>query len=118
MKEFINILCENLKLFQRYNNGKYQIEPTDSQKQFLYKIITGKENFHFSEVGSGKTKVILPLLCQAFLSNNTETHLNLSKGGSTKNTLIVLVPEHLINDAKAQVFRYCLALNFRKDYKI
>lgn len=100
-------------MFQRFKDGKYQIEPTDSQKQFLHKIITGQENFHFSEVGSGKTKVILPLLCQAFISNNSETHLNLSKGGLMKQTLVVLVPEHLINDAKNQVFRYCIALNFR-----
>ena len=46
----------------------------------MQRIITAEEVFHFSEVGSGKTKVILPLLCQAFLSNNAETHHHLARG--------------------------------------
>ena len=31
---------------------------------------------------------------------------------------MVLVPEHLVHDAKAQVFRYCLNLNFREEYRV
>ena len=81
--------------------------PTRKQKEFLYKIITADECFHFSEVGSGKTKVILPLLCQVFLSNNAEAHRALSARGSgePKHTLVILVPEHLVLDAQAQVYR-------------
>ena len=63
-------------------------------------------------------QVILPLLCQAFLSNNQEAHRHLARGGAEKYTLVVLVPEHLLADAKAQVFRYCLNLNFRDEYKV
>ena len=58
-------------------------------------------------MGSGKTKVILPLLCQAFLSSNAEVHEHLARGGPPKHVLIVLVPEHLLADARAQVLRYC-----------
>ena len=29
-----------------------------------------------------------------------------------------MVPEHLVADAKAQVFRYCLCLNFREEYRV
>ena len=32
--------------------------------------------------------------------------------------LIVLVPEHLVADARTQVYRYCLNLNFRTEYRI
>ena len=35
-----------------------------------------------------------------------------------KSCLFLIVPEHLVMDAKNQIFRYCLNLNFRKDYKI
>ncbi len=84
----------------------------------MQRIITAEEVFHFSEVGSGKTKVILPLLCQAFLSNNAETHHHLARGGQPKHVLVVMVPEHLVADARTQVFRYCLNLNFREEYRI
>jgi DEAD/DEAH box helicase len=94
--------------------------PTQKQKDFLVKIITGGEEcFFFSEVGSGKTKVILPLLCQIFLSNNIEAHNYFKKGKrSEKSCLVIIVPEHLVGDACAQVFRYCLNLNFKQEYKI
>ena len=69
-------------------------------------------------MGSGKTKVILPLLCQAFLSTNAEAHRHLARGGPSKHVLIVLVPEHLVADARTQVYRYCLNLNFRAEYRI
>ena len=56
-------------------------------------------------MGSGKTKVILPLLCQAFLSTNAEVHAHLARGGPPKHVLIVLVPEHLLADARTQALR-------------
>ena len=140
---FIDTLADNFTKYQRSIDGGYQIVPTAAQKAFLRKIITAEECLHFSEVGSGKTKVILPLLCQAlthsptpltplllprqvilpllcqaFLSNNQEAHRHLARGGAQKYTLVVLVPEHLLADAKAQVFRYCLNLNFRDEYKV
>lgn len=118
LAEFVEALCENFKQYQRFIDGQYQIIPTAKQKQFLQRIICAEECFHFSEVGSGKTKVILPLLCQAFLSNNTETHSYLARGGIPKQVLIILVPEHLVHDAQAQVSRYCLNLNFREEYRI
>ncbi len=77
--------------------------PTDKQKQFLQRIVKAPECFHFSEVGSGKTKVILPLLCQLFLSSNREAHGYLARGGEPKHILVILVPEHLVNDAQTQV---------------
>ena len=67
---------------------------------------------------AGKTKVILPLLCQAFLSTNAAVHAALARGGEPKHVLVVLVPEHLLPDAKSQVFRYCLNLNFREEYRV
>lgn len=73
---------------------------------------------HFSEVGSGKTKVIMPLLCQIFLSNNVEAHKYLARSGKQKDVLVILVPEHLVPDARTQVFRYCLNLNFREEYRV
>ena len=82
------------------STAQYQIVPTDKQKQFLQRIICAEECFHFSEVGSGKTKVILPLLCQTFLSNNAEAHAHLARGGESKHVLIMLVPEHLVPDAR------------------
>eukprot|EP00928_Gymnodinium_smaydae_P100356 TRINITY_DN9823_c2_g4_i1.p1 TRINITY_DN9823_c2_g4~~TRINITY_DN9823_c2_g4_i1.p1 ORF type:complete len:2328 (+),score=476.05 TRINITY_DN9823_c2_g4_i1:208-6984(+) len=118
LAEFVDILCENFTRYQRSVDGQYQIVPTDKQKRFLQHIISAPECFHFSEVGSGKTKVILPLLCQLFLSNNIEAHTRLARGGQMKNVLVILVPEHLVPDAKAQVFRYCLNLNFREEYRI
>ena len=53
--------------------------------------------------------------CQVFLSNNAEAHTALSQRGSgePKHTLVIIVPEHLVIDAQAQVYRYCLNLNFR-----
>ena len=44
------------------------------------------------QVGSGKTKVILPMLCQAFLSNNAAVHKQLARGGEAKHVLVLLVP--------------------------
>jgi hypothetical protein len=57
LREFIDVLCENFTRYQRFIDGHYQIVPTEKQKQFLHRIIAGEECFHFSEVGSGKTKV-------------------------------------------------------------
>jgi hypothetical protein len=118
LSDFVDNLCENFTKYQRFVDGACQIVPTEKQKLFLQKIIKSEECFHFSEVGSGKTKVILPLLCQTFLSNNTEAHSHFARGGKDKHVLVVLVPEHLVSDAKAQVFRYCLSLNFREDYRV
>jgi hypothetical protein len=118
LSNFVDILCENFTKFQRFVDGAYQIVPTVKQKEFLQKIIKSEECFHFSEVGSGKTKVILPLLCQTFLSNNTEAHQCFARGGKAKHVLVILVPEHLVSDAKAQIFRYCLCLNFRDEYRV
>ena len=118
LADFIDTLCDNFTRYQRHTDGAYQIVPTQKQKDFLRRIICAEECFHFSEVGSGKTKVILPLLCQTFLSNNAEAHANLARGGSPKNVLIILVPEHLVPDARTQVYRYCLNLNFREKYRV
>jgi len=60
---FVDVLCKNFTEYQQQFNGQFQIVPTDKQKQFLQRIVKAPECFHFSEVGSGKTKVILPLLC-------------------------------------------------------
>lgn len=119
LTDFIDVLCENFTRYQRVtDDGQCQIVPTAKQKAFLRRIITAEECFHFSEVGSGKTKVILPLLCQAFLSNHAETHFHLSRGGKAKDVLVILVPEHLVQDARTQVYRYCLNLNFREEYRV
>jgi len=118
LDQFIDVLCDNFTKYQRFIDGEYQIVPRPKQKAFLKKIICAEECFHFSEVGSGKTKVILPLLCQLFLSNNVEAHQHLARGGDTKDVLVILVPEHLVSDARTQVFRYCLNLNFRENYKV
>lgn len=117
--EFIAVLCENFTRYQRYIDGQYQIIPTDKQKLFLEKIIRSDEPCHFSEVGTGKTKVIMPLLCQAFLSDNTEVHMHLSRGGKQKHVLVILVPEHLVSDARAQVYRYCLnCLDYKEEFRV
>lgn len=117
--EFIEVLCNNFTKYQRFTeDGQYQIVPTEKQKAFLKRIICAEECFHFSEVGSGKTKVILPLLCQTFLSNNAEAHKHLARGGKVKDVLVILVPEHLVQDARTQVYRYCLNLNFRQAYRV
>ena len=92
LRDFIEALCENFTHYQRFTDGAYQIVPTAKQKAFLQRIITAEECFHFSEVGSGKTKVILPLLCQTFLSNNIEAHEHLARGGKQKDVLVILVP--------------------------
>eukprot|EP00931_Biecheleriopsis_adriatica_P048723 TRINITY_DN28156_c0_g1_i1.p1 TRINITY_DN28156_c0_g1~~TRINITY_DN28156_c0_g1_i1.p1 ORF type:complete len:2295 (-),score=500.02 TRINITY_DN28156_c0_g1_i1:122-7006(-) len=118
LHQFVDELCTNFTRYQRFIDGKYQIVPTDKQKQFLQRIIRSEECFHFSEVGSGKTKVILPLLCQTFLSSNKEAHRHFSRGGGAKHVLVIMVPEHLVHDAQAQVYRYCLNLNFREEYRI
>lgn len=60
----------------------------------------------------------MPLLCQIFLSNNKDAHKHLARGGELKDTLIILVPEHLLPDARTQVFRHCLNLNFRQEYRV
>jgi hypothetical protein len=106
---FVDELCENFTKYQRSIDGQYQIVPTEKQKQFLQRIIRAEECFHFSEVGSGKTKVILPLLCQTFLSNNAEAHAHLARSGKPKNVLVILVPEHLVPDARAQVLGMTLS---------
>jgi hypothetical protein len=117
--DFIEILCENFTKYQRFTeDNEYQIVPRPKQKAFLKRIICAEECFHFSEVGSGKTKVILPLLCQIFLSNNEEAHKYLARGGKFKDVLVILVPEHLVADARTQVYRYCLNLNFREEYRV
>jgi hypothetical protein len=116
--DFIDVLCDNFTKYQRFIDGEYQIIPTTKQRVFLQQIICANHPLMFSEVGSGKTKVVLPLLCQAFLSNNTEVHDNLARGGKRKDTLVILVPEHLVSDACTQVFRYCLNLNFREEYRV
>eukprot|EP00804_Cyclotella_cryptica_P011896 CCRYP_004399-RA/>CCRYP_004399-RA protein AED:0.06 eAED:0.06 QI:211/0.78/0.8/1/0.71/0.6/15/1860/1813 len=119
LREFIDVLCNNFMRYQRYTeDGQYQIIPSDKQKRFLERIICGEECFHFSEVGSGKTKVILPLLCQTFLSSNVEAHKFFARGGKRKDTLVILVPEHLVNDARTQVYRHCLNINFRQEYRV
>lgn len=146
LRDFIEVLSEYFTRYQRHVDGEYQIIPREKQKRFLERIITGDECFHFSEVGSGKTKgmlviflsalichhfyilngifctsmspVIMPLLCQIFLSNNIEAHKYLARGGEKKDTLIILVPEHLLPDARTQVFRHCLNLNFRQHYRV
>lgn len=118
LSDFIETLCDVFTKYQRFVDGQYQIIPTAKQKAFLKRLICAEECFHFSEVGSGKTKVILPLLCQTFLSNNAEAHKHLARGGRLKDTLIVLVPEHLVTDARTQVYRYCLNLNFREEYRV
>ena len=118
LPDFVDALCDVFTKFQRVVDGRRQISPTPKQKAFLQKIISAPECFHFSEVGSGKTKVILPLFCMAFLSNNADAHARLARGGRDKHALVVLVPEHLVPDAKAQVYRYCLSLNFRSDYRV
>jgi hypothetical protein len=116
---FIDHLCDNFTRYQRFIDGQYQIVPTDKQKSFLRKIICSAEPCHFSEVGTGKTKVIMPLLCQAFLSNNAEVHKHLSRGGKKKHVLVILVPEHLVSDASAQVYRYCLScLDCREEFRV
>lgn len=56
LRDFIEVLSENFTRYQRYVDGEYQIVPREKQKRFLEHIITGSECFHFSEVGSGKTK--------------------------------------------------------------
>lgn len=117
--DFIEVLCKNFTRYQRYIDGQYQIIPTAKQKAFLKKIIISEEPCHFSEVGTGKTKVVMPLLCQAFLSHNTEVHKYLSRGGKKKHVLVILVPEHLVSDARSQVFRYCLnCLDYREDFRV
>ena len=118
LDDFVDQLCDNFTKYQRFVDGQYQIIPRAKQRDFLKRIICAEECFHFSEVGTGKTKVILPLLCQAFLSNNAEVHKYLMRGGKAKDTLIVLVPEHLLTDARAQVYRYCLNLNFGENYRV
>jgi hypothetical protein len=56
LRDFIEVLAENFTRYQRYVDGEYQIVPREKQKRFLEHIICGDESFHFSEVGSGKTK--------------------------------------------------------------
>lgn len=56
LRDFIEILADNFTRYQRFVDGEYQIVPREKQKRFLEHIICGDECFHFSEVGSGKTK--------------------------------------------------------------
>jgi hypothetical protein len=83
LPDFIDVLCDNFTHFQRHINGGAEIVPLPVQKAFLETLITSTESFHFSAVGSGKTKV----------------HRHLAKtDGMPKCVLIVLVPEHLLAD--------------------
>lgn len=117
LDDFIEVLCENFTKYQRWtDDGEYEIVPRPKQKAFLKRIICSKTPMHFSEVGSGKTKVILPLLCQVFLSSNVAAHKYLARSGHQKGVLVILVPEHLVSDARSQVFRYCL--NFKCKYRV
>lgn len=117
--QFIDVLCDNFTKYQRWTeDGEYEIVPRPKQKEFLKRIICSETPMHFSEVGTGKTKVIMPLLCQIFLSNNVEAHKLLARSGKAKDVLVILVPEHLVQDARTQVFRYCLNLNFREEYRV
>ena len=59
-----------------------------------------------------------PPLTFFFLSNNAEAHHHFSRGGKSKHILVIVVPEHLVSDARTQVLRYCLNLNFREDYHV
>ena len=59
LEEFIDILCDNFTKYQRFIDGAYQIIPTAKQKAFLKRIVCADHPLMFSEVGSGKTKVIL-----------------------------------------------------------
>jgi hypothetical protein len=52
LRDFIEVLAENFTRYQRHVDGV----PREKQKRFLEHIISGEECFHFSEVGSGKTK--------------------------------------------------------------
>ena len=61
----------------------------------------------------GKTKVILPLFCMAFLSSNKAVRDALARGGREKRCLVVLVPEHLVPDARAQVYRSLSLFEFQ-----
>ena len=63
LREFIEELCDKFKRYQRHVDGEYQIIPREKQKRFLERIITGEECFHFSEVGSGKTKGEFEVSC-------------------------------------------------------
>ena len=141
--------------------------PPQSKKDSWRKLFVDKNAFIFPKLGqvctilsshiilitssnrsvscylSGKTKVILPLLCQTFLSNNSgesryfivsalnptifcshvilsykDAHEYFARGGECKDTLIILVPEHLVNDARTQVFRHCLNVNYRQEYRV
>ena len=56
LRDFIEVLSENFTRYQRHVDGEYQIIPREKQKRFLERIICGNECFHFSEVGTGKTK--------------------------------------------------------------
>jgi superfamily II DNA or RNA helicase len=113
------VLCDNFTKYQRWTeDGEYEIVPRPKQKEFLKRIICSETPMHFSEVGSGKTKVIMPLLCQIFLSNNADAHKFLARSGMPKTVLILVVPEHLVADARTQVMRYCLNLNFRQEYRV
>ena len=62
--------------------------------------------------------MILPLLCQTFLSSNKEAHNYFARNGKGKDTLVILVPEHLVNDARTQVFRHCLNINYKQEYRV
>lgn len=75
MRDFIDKLCDSFTRYQRFTEeNQYQIIPTEKQKRFLEKIICGEECFHFSEVGSGKTKVWCVLYYDLVL--NQPTHHN------------------------------------------
>lgn len=90
LEDFIEILCENFTKYQRFIDGAYQIIPTAKQKAFLKRIICAENPLMFSEVGSGKTKVILYVCyCGAHLT----THLSLSSSSPlTDLSLLSSIP--------------------------
>ena len=70
LRDFIEVLSDNFTRYQRHVDGEYQIIPREKQKRFLERIICGDECFHFSEVGSGKTKgPFILVLCWLVFSN-------------------------------------------------
>ena len=56
LETFVDALCDVFVKYQRESDGKRQIVPRQKQRIFLRKIIEAKECFHFSEVGSARTR--------------------------------------------------------------
>ncbi len=47
LSDFVDVLGANFQKYQRYTNGRYQIVPTEKQKQFLQRILRDEEFFQF-----------------------------------------------------------------------